>query len=141
MANEVEDSITVEANVDKVYQLWYDFENFPKFLKHIHSVERKGKRSSHWKIKVPLGKSVEWDAETTEVKENKKIAWKTVEGDIQMDGEVDFEPVNEQKTNVRLKLTYDFKTGLAGSILRELFASPEKELSKGLEKFKEIAEE
>ena len=43
-----------------------DFENLPRFMSHLESVQATGDRRSHWKAKAPAGMTVEWDAEITE---------------------------------------------------------------------------
>ena len=58
-------SIIVGAGVGEVFEAWSNFENFPQFMKHVKSVEKRPDGSTHWVADGPLGKSVEWDAETT----------------------------------------------------------------------------
>ena len=52
----VEKSVRVHAPVDQVYQFWRDFENFPRFMEHVESVQVRdaGKRLPHWKLKGPV---------------------------------------------------------------------------------------
>ncbi|HUP28171.1 MAG TPA: SRPBCC family protein, partial [Chloroflexia bacterium] len=38
----VEKDVTINAPIDKVYEMWTDFENFPRFMKHVESVKRSG---------------------------------------------------------------------------------------------------
>ena len=65
MAERVTKGIIVKASVEDAYALWENFENFPHFMKNIRSVTRPGPKSSHWVMSGPLGRDVEWDAETT----------------------------------------------------------------------------
>jgi uncharacterized membrane protein len=78
-----EKSIRVNAPADTVYQFWRNFENFPRFMEHVEEVRPLGgdDRMSHWKIKGPLGKSVEFDAELTRDKPGKEIGWNSRGGD------------------------------------------------------------
>ena len=76
-------SVVVNAPVEQVYTFWRNFENFPRFMDNIESIKVTGDDMSHWKSKGPLGMTVEWDAKTTSVQENKKIAWQSTEGTIE----------------------------------------------------------
>jgi uncharacterized membrane protein len=133
-------SILVKAEVGKVYQLWSNFENFPNFMKNIKSVEKTGERTSHWVMKGPLGKEVQWDAETTRLDENKRVAWNSIEGDIQTSGQVTFNSMPDGFTEVTVVLKYVPKAGLLGDIAEKLFADPEAQLEEDLRNFKAFAE-
>src|SRR5882762_5449497 len=80
MPEQATKSITVGAGVGEVFEAWSNFENFPHFMKNIKSVEKRPDGSTHWVMDGPLGKSVEWDAETTMFEPNKRIAWHSREG-------------------------------------------------------------
>ena len=93
----VEKSIRVKAPVEQVYRYWRSFENFPSFMEHVEEVrtlDSTGRRS-HWKLKGPLGKTVEYDAELTKDEPNKLIGWNSTGGDMQTTGEVTFTPLDE----------------------------------------------
>src|SRR5216117_2006610 len=51
----VRKSITVRRSPDEVYRFWRNFENLPRFMKHLESVRVTGSRRSHWKAKAPAG--------------------------------------------------------------------------------------
>jgi uncharacterized membrane protein len=72
-------SVTVSRPVDEVYGFWRNFENLPRFMKHLDSVRRTGGGRSHWKARTPAGvAAVEWDVEIIEDRANELIAWRTV---------------------------------------------------------------
>ena len=52
---EVDRSITVDAPVERVYEFWNDFENFPRFMSHVHEVRRTGPDRTHWVVAGPGG--------------------------------------------------------------------------------------
>src|SRR4051812_38893676 len=83
-------NIIVKCDLDTVYQHWADFERFPQFMRHIKSVSKTGDKTSHWVMDGPLGKTLEWDAETTLMDKNKRIAWNSTEGDLKTSGQVTF---------------------------------------------------
>src|SRR5438477_9623300 len=88
----VEKSIRVKAPVSRVYQLWRDFENFPRFMEHVDQVralDGEGRRT-HWKIRGPMGTTVEYDATLTQDEPHRSIAWNSTEGDMSTTGNVAF---------------------------------------------------
>jgi hypothetical protein len=58
----VRKTITVNKSPEEVYAFWHDFENLPRFMRHLESVRVTSPGRSHWTAKAPAGKTVEWDA-------------------------------------------------------------------------------
>src|SRR5262249_18449584 len=73
-------SVHVNRSPEEVYHFWRNFQNFPRFMFHLESVQITGDKRSHWVAKAPAGATVEWDAETTQDIANELIAWRSVEG-------------------------------------------------------------
>lgn len=140
MPEQVTKSIIVKGDVSDVYRLWANFENFPHFMKHIKSVTRTGDRTSHWVMEGPLGRKVEWDAETTRLEENKRIAWNSTGGDIKTSGQVTFNELPNNQTEVTVILQYVPPAGKAGEMVAELFGDLEGKLHEDLRNFKAYAE-
>src|SRR5690606_7893491 len=89
----VRKSITVARPVEEVYAFWHDFENLPRFMRHLESVEVTGEGRSRWRAKAPAGMSVEWEAVTTEDWPNEVIAWRSVDGStVSNEGRVEVRP-------------------------------------------------
>ncbi|MGE5525211.1 MAG: SRPBCC family protein, partial [Rhodospirillaceae bacterium] len=76
----IQKSIAVRAPVEKVYELLRNYDNFPRFMHNVRAVELRPDGTSHWTVAGPAGVSVEWDAITTDMEENRLIAWATTEG-------------------------------------------------------------
>jgi len=72
----VEKAMTISKSPEELYRFWRDFENLPRFMRHLESVETIDSKRSHWVVKAPMGRTVEWDAEITEDirKRNYKLA-------------------------------------------------------------------
>jgi uncharacterized membrane protein len=56
-------------------------------MQNIEEVRMTGKDTSHWRVKGSLGKSVEFDAKTTERDPNRGIGWNTMDGEVMTSGE------------------------------------------------------
>ena len=133
-------SIIVNAPVEQVFSFWRNFENFPRFMENIESIQVTGENMTHWKSRGPLGTSVEWDAKTTSVQENKKIAWQSTEGTIETHGAVTFEEAGPGQTKVTVGLEYQPPAGVLGEAVAKMFSDPEDQLEEDLGRFKEVAE-
>ncbi len=136
-------SITVRRPVEEVYAFWRDFENLPRFMRHLESVTVTGDRRSHWKALAPAGRTVEWDAETVEDRPNELIAWRSLPGaSVYNAGEVRFAPApGGRGTEVRVTLDYDPPFGKLGSKVAMLFREePGQQVFDDLRHFKQVME-
>jgi uncharacterized membrane protein len=139
----VEKAVTVNRPADECYRFWHDFENFPRFMKHIESVQRISDTRWHWKATGPAGISIEWDAEITEDKPGELLAWRSVEGsDVDNSGRVRFEPApGERGTIVRVEMQYSPPGGKAGALMAKLFGEePNQQVEEDLRRFKQLIE-
>jgi uncharacterized membrane protein len=139
----VRKAIAVNRNPEEVYRFWRDFSNHPRFMKRLVSVTETGDRRSHWKAAGPGGRSIEWDAETTEDRPNEFIAWRSLRGsDIYNSGSVRFERVPANRgTIVRVQLDYAPPGGgLSAMIAKLAGADPGMQLEEDLRAFKQIVE-
>lgn len=137
-----EKSIRVNAPARQVYQFWRNFENFPRFMEHVEAVSIVGgnDRLSHWKLKGPLGKSVEFDAEMTRDEPGKEIGWNSRGGSMETSGVVTFTETNGATEVHVLIQWYDTPGGVVGEAVSRMFQDPEQMLEEDLQRFKDIAE-
>jgi uncharacterized membrane protein len=138
----VEKSIRVKAPVSQVYEFWRNFENFPRFMEHVEEVRclQADCRTSHWKLRGPMGKYVEYDAELTQDEPNKAIGWNARGGDINTTGNVTFTE-QEDNTLVHVIMQWaDTPGGAIGEALSRILQNPEKMIEEDLQRFKDIAE-
>ena len=138
----VEKSIRVNAPVEQVYNYWRNFENFPQFMEHVEAVrssDASGKMS-RWKVKGPLGKSFEFDAELVRDEPNKMIGWNSRGGEIETSGAVTFTDTGDT-TEIHVVMNYyDLPAGAVGEAASRVLQNPEKMLEEDLQRFKDIAE-
>ncbi len=138
---QTEKAIEIDAPVERVFDLFSDFENFPRWMSNIKDVHYTGRRFTRWTARAPLGTSVEWEAETVVFEPDHRIAWRTVRGDVNTHGEVIFESTRRGTTLLRVILGYEVPAGRLGALVASLFGkNPEQELEEDLRHFAEIAE-
>ena len=136
MPQRVHESVEVQAPLQDVFTYWSDFENFPKFMSNIEEVRMTGQDTSHWRVKGPLGKSVEFDAKTTEMDPSRGIGWNTVDGEVMTSGEVRFDEVSTDRTRVEVTMNYaDPPGGKVGELAASVVSNPEREMREDLENF------
>ncbi len=141
----VEETVTVNRPREEVYRHWRDFENLPKFMRHLVSVTPMGEKRSHWKVRAPFPAQLttEWDGEIVEERENELITWRSFPGSsVDNAGSVHFSDAPEgEGTRVRVMLAYSPPGGAAGTAFARLFNSiMEGEIREDLLSFKQILE-
>jgi uncharacterized membrane protein len=142
MTQQITRSLIVKASPEQAFRVWSNFENFPYFMKYIKSVTKTGANTSHWTMEGPVGSTIEWDAEVTRFDLNKRIGWSTKdrEGDITTSGQVTFNSLPENETEVTVLMQYAPLGGKAGEFVANLFANPDKRLEEDLQNFKSYIE-
>jgi uncharacterized membrane protein len=133
----------VNRPVSEVYSFWHDFQNLPRFMTHLESVQVLGPRRSHWVAVGPAGIRVEWDAETVEDRPNELIAWRSLPGsDVETSGWVRFKPApGNRGTEVVVEMRYDPPGGVIGATMAKLFGeAPEQIVTRDLIAFKNVME-
>ena len=80
MPQRVEGSIEIAAPVEIVYGYWETLENLPDFMANVEEVTPTGPDTTRWRVKGPLGRTLEWEARTTLKEPNSSIGWTTIAG-------------------------------------------------------------
>lgn len=138
----VQKTFTIDRPAQELYNYWHNFENLPRFMRHLKSVTTKG-RYSHWVANGPMGVPVEWDAELLDEKPGEYLVWRSLPGSgISNRGSVEFRPVpNGSGTEVTVALTYRNPGGKVGAAFAKLFGrEPEQQVREDLRRFKAIME-
>ena len=113
----VEDEVTIERPLPEVFRFWRNFENLPRFLKHLESVAEREEGISHWVALGPGGMKVEWDARLINEVDNKLIAWQSLRGStIATAGSVNFTQA-ACGTLVRVRMQYNPPGGKLGAAI------------------------
>jgi uncharacterized membrane protein len=151
----VTQSVAINRPPEELYRFWRDFQNLPRFMAHLESVQVVGQvagqesrqsgagERSHWAAKAPAGTTVEWDAEITEDRPNELIAWRSLEGaDVDNAGTVRFErEPGGRGTLVTVEMNYNPPAGAIGAGVAKLFGEdPEWQVKDSLRRFKQVME-
>lgn len=137
----VRKEIEIDAPIERVFHLFSDFENFPRWMSHIRDVHYSGRGYTRWRADAPLGTSVEWEAEIVAFDPPYLIAWQSVRGDVDTEGKVTFRETRRGTTMMHVVLSYRPPAGRLGALVASLFGTrPEEQLEEDLERFAQVAE-
>jgi uncharacterized membrane protein len=142
-AIQIKKSILINRPVEEIYRFWRDFDNLPRVMEHLESVEVTDDKRSRWTAKGPGGKRIRWEAEITEDRPNELIAWRSIEGAaVENSGSVRFEAApGERGTVVRVELDYQPPAGSVGAtIARIMGREPQLQIQEDLRRLKQIME-
>jgi uncharacterized membrane protein len=136
MAQRVHESIEIQAPLQDIFTYWSNLENFPQIMRNVEEVRVAGD-TSHWRVKGPLGKTVEFDARTTEMSPERGIGWNsTNNNEVETSGQVRFEEVAEGRTRIDVTMNYaDPPGGKVGEVVADAISNPEREMREDLENF------
>jgi len=133
----------VNRSPDEVYRFWRDFQNLPRFMRHLDSVQDLGDGRSRWKAKGPAGTEVEWEATIIADVPGEVITWRSLENsDVDNAGAVRFEEApGGRGTIVKVNIQYNPPAGIVGAAVAKLFGEePEQQLDDDLRRFKQVLE-
>jgi uncharacterized membrane protein len=134
----VDDSIDVGVPVQQAYNQWTQFEEFPKFMEGIQSVQQLDDGHVKWVAEV-RGETREWTTEITEQLPDEKIAWKTIGGEVKNDGVVTFEQVGDAKTRINVQMDVEGESS-AENVAGDLLGVVKSQVRGDLERFKQLIE-
>ncbi|MGE5373717.1 MAG: SRPBCC family protein [Bacteroidota bacterium] len=143
---QVQRAVTINVPRAQLYRIWRNFENLPRFMKHLQRVEvdeTTGGARSHWVANAPFGREVAWDAEITEDRENELISWRSLPGSlVKSMGTVRFvDAPNTLGTIVHVSMQYNPPGGSLGAVIARLYGEePGQQLRSDLRNFKMMME-
>ena len=135
-------SVTINRPADELYRYFRDFSNLPSFMENVAQIEVRDDRLSHWVVKAPAGKTVEWDARVTQDEPGRLIGWTSEEGaDVPNSGRVEFRDAGARGTVVTATILYDPPAGAVGKLVAKLFQrEPAIQARRDLRRFKQLME-
>jgi uncharacterized membrane protein len=136
-------TVTINRPASELYAFWRNFENLPKFMRHLESVTVLDDKRSHWVAKGPMGMHIAWDAEIINDEMDRLIAWKSVKNaSVPNAGSVSFKPLPAGRgTEVQVNLEYNPPGGLLGAAVAKLWGEePHQQVRDDLYRFKQLME-
>jgi uncharacterized membrane protein len=120
----IHESVDVQVPIRVAYDQWTQFESFPQFMEGVERIEQLTDTRTHWVTKVGGvtrelddrrnhwvtrvgGVAREFDTEIAEQRPDERIAWHSVGGDVQQEGLVTFEQLEDDITRVTIRIDWE----------------------------------
>jgi uncharacterized membrane protein len=139
----VDKSITIAKPPREVFNFWKDLNNLCRFMRNVESVTQLEGGRSHWVVKGPAGRKIEWDAIIHNEIDGEMIAWRTLEGAaVQHAGSVWFKEAPAGRgTEVKVELQYNPPAGMLGAAVASLWGKePGQQIQEDLHRLKQLLE-
>src|ERR687896_1966564 len=138
----VQKIIHVAAPVERVFDFWTDYQNFPRFMHNVRDVRQLAENRSAWVVAGPAGVPVQWTAEVTRVIPGELIEWRSVsDSDVRHSGVVRFRQNGDGGTRLSVQLSYVPPAGAFGHAVAAIFgADPKSEMDADLLRMKTMIE-
>jgi len=136
-ARVITDSIDVDVPVRTAYNQWTQFEEFPRFMEGVESVQQLDDTRLHW-VAIVGGKRAEWDAKILEQHPDRQISWISDDGKTNR-GTVSFEELAPARTRIQLSMSY--RTEGVLEALGSAVGFDSRRVRSDLDRFKRLIEE
>jgi uncharacterized membrane protein len=130
------ESVDVQVPVRTAYNQWTRFEEFPRFMDGVQSVDQVDERHLHW-VAESGGNQQAWTAEIVEQRPDERLAWKSVEG-RGGSSVILFHSLGEHETRVTVQMEQEAE-GLREQ-LGSALGRDNRRVQGDLERFKELVE-
>ncbi len=135
--SKIESSIDVDVPVRVAYDQWTQFEEFPRFMDAVESVQQVDDTHLHWVAEI-AGIRKEWDAKITQQEPDQRVAWTSTTG-ADNAGAVNFHRIDDRRT--RITLTMDIEPEGLIETVGSAVGVPERQVEGDLKRFKEFIEQ
>ena len=132
----ITESIDVQVPVRTAYDQWTQFEDFPRFMEGVQSVDQIDDAHLRW-VAGAGGKQHAWTAEITEQRPDERVAWKSIEGHGNA-GVVTFHRLGPDESRVTVQMEHE-----TDGMMEELGSAlgmDSRRVQGDLERFKELVE-
>lgn len=124
--------VSINKPREQVYAFWRDFNNLPRIMKNLDSVEVLDDKHQIWRVKGPGGRTFQWRSTITQETPGHVYHWVS-EGDIKNAGSVEFRDAPKgHGTEVALQIAYEPPLGQFGRIAAK-FARTEPQIQARME--------
>jgi uncharacterized membrane protein len=136
-------TVTIDRPAREIYDFWRHFPNLVGIMDNIERIDVTDDRRSHWVVKAPGGRTVEWDSVVVDDEPGRMISWQSVEGSqIRTSGRVEFlDAPPGRGTYVRATVAYDPPGGVIGEWIAKLLQrEPNVQTRRDLRRLKQFLE-
>lgn len=139
--SQVEQSIEVQVPVSTAYNQWTQFEEFPRFMRHVEEIRQIDDTHLHWKVTI-AGRTAEFDAEVTEQIPDARVAWRSTSGPRHA-GAVDFHRLSDSSTQMMVVMDVEPEGAAqkAADRVGDAFSVFENQIREDLQTFKRMIED
>jgi uncharacterized membrane protein len=95
----------VAVPVEKAYDAWTKFDEFPKFMHRVVEVDKRGQDRLRWQEKIWFSER-QWEGRITERRKNDRIVWNTTSG-MSHKGIVSFHKLDDNLTRVMVDMEFE----------------------------------
>jgi uncharacterized membrane protein len=117
--SKISDSITINADIEAVFDLIARVEEFPLYVDILKEVREIGYRTYRWVARIP-GRTLNWDSIITEFQRPTRLTWHSIRG-FENSGTYHLLPI-PGGTRVELTIEYSFGGGLLDRLMEALVA-------------------
>ena len=140
---QIRQSFVVNRSRKETYAFWRRVEEFPRFMRHLESVEPVDAKRSRWVVGGPAGRTMTWETEIVEEEPGNTVAWRTVgRSDVRHDGRVELDDATGNRgTVVSVRLTYRAAAHNGRSAFSKVFRhDPETQIRGDLRRFQRLVQ-
>ena len=140
---QVSSFITIGADAGRLYDVWLEPQTMNQILGHVAHIETQNDGAMHWRADLPLHRTLEWTAQTTDKKAGEFVAWASApDAPLQSSGRVEFKNApGNRGTEVHLHAHFEPPLGALGEAAAKfLEIVPSTAASKALRNFKALVE-
>lgn len=133
-------TIYIDAPIEHVFDTWANYENFPRFMSNVKSVQPLGDDRSHWTVRGPAGIGVAFDS-VAKMQRPTELAWESEpDSTVQTSGRVLLTPEGSG-TRATVRLCYRPPAGAVGQAVSSLLgANPKREFDDDINRMKHFIE-
>ena len=116
-------AVTIARPRDEVYAFCRDLPRLGGVMENIARIDDLGGGRSHWTVKAPAGRTLEWNARLTADEPGRRLAWTSEEGaDVENQGHVEFRDApGGRGCEVHAQIVYQPPGGALGKVVASLF--------------------
>jgi uncharacterized membrane protein len=136
-------SFHIQRSPEACYRFWRNFENFPKFMSDVDSVQVIDATRTHWRMRATRGEPVEWTVELFSDIPSQQLGWRTIaDSPLEHSGVVKFLPAyGHTSTRLDIDIIYKIPIGQPMDLLSLLFTDePARRWEDDLRRFKQLIE-